>query len=69
MQKHIMISLYTQAQEQFIVLKARRQWTLNATTLSYDFQNAYGVRVCTQTVRSRLHDAGLRSRTPAIRNF
>ena len=39
----------------------------NATTLRRDFQNATGVRISTQTIRSRLHDAGLRSRRPAIR--
>ena len=30
-------------------------------------QNATGVRISTQTIRNRLHDAGLRSRRPAIR--
>ena len=39
----------------------------NATTLRRDFQNATGVRISTQTIRNRLHDAGLRSRRPAIR--
>ena len=29
--------------------------------------NATGVRISTQTIRNRLHDAGLRSRRPAIR--
>ena len=32
-----------------------------------DFQNATGVCISTQTIRNRLHDAGLRSRRPAIR--
>ena len=39
----------------------------NATTLCRDFQNATGVRISTQTIRNQLHDAGLRSRRPAIR--
>ena len=32
-----------------------------------DFQNGTGVRISTQTIRNRLHDAGLRSIQPAIR--
>jgi hypothetical protein len=47
----------TQAQDWFIVLQARRQWFSNATTLCNDYQNATGVRVSTQTVRNRLHNA------------
>jgi hypothetical protein len=57
----------TQAQVRFIVLQARRQRFSNATTLCNDFKNATGVRVSTQTVKNRLHDAGLRSHRPAIR--
>jgi transposase len=52
-----------------IVLQARRQRFSNATTLSNDFQSTTGVLVSTQTVRNRLHDAGLRSRRPAIRRL
>ena len=37
------------------------------TTLRRDFQNATGVRISAQTIRNRLHDAGLRLRRPAIR--
>jgi transposase len=57
----------TQAQDRLIVLQARRQRFLNDMTLRNDFQNVTGVRVSTQTVRNRLHDAGLRSRRPTIR--
>jgi transposase len=57
----------TQAQDRFIVRHARRQRFPNATTLRNDFQDATGVCVSTQTVRNKLHDAGLRSRRPAIR--
>jgi transposase len=56
----------TRAQDRFIVLQARRQRFSNATTFRNDFQKATGVRVSPQTVRNRLHDAGLRSRRPAI---
>jgi hypothetical protein len=59
----------TQAQDRCIVHmhQVRCQRFLNAATLNNDFQNATGVRVSTQIVRNRLHDAGLRSRRPAIR--
>jgi hypothetical protein len=57
----------TQAQDRFFVLQAWRQRSSNATTLRNDFQNATGVRMSTQTVRNRLHDAGLRSQRPALR--
>ena len=46
----------------FLVVQARRHRFDNATTLRRDFQNATGVRISTQTIRNRLHDAGLRSR-------
>jgi hypothetical protein len=41
----------------------------NATTLRTDFQNARGVRISTQTVGNRLHNAGLRSWWPAFAFF
>ena len=50
----------------FLVVQARRHRFDNATTLRRDFQNATSVRISTQTIRNRLHDAGLRSRRPAI---
>ena len=57
----------TQAQDRFIVVQARRNRFQTATTLRNDFQNATGVRLSTQTVRNRLHDAGMNARRPAIR--
>ena len=51
----------------FLVVQARRHRFDNATTLRRDFQNATGMRISTQTIRNLLHDAGLRSRRPAIR--
>ena len=54
-------------QDRFLVVQARRHRFDNATTLRRDFQNATDVRISTQTIRNRLHDAGLRSRRPAIR--
>ena len=56
-----------QVQYRFLVVQARRHRFDNATTLRRDIQNATGVRISTQTIRNRLHDAGLRSRRPAIR--
>jgi transposase len=50
-------------QDRFIVLQTRRQRFSNATTLRNDLQNATGVRVSTQSVRNRLHDAGLMLRS------
>ena len=55
-----------EVQDRFLVVQARRHRFDNAT-LRRDFQNATGVRVSTQTIRNWLHDAGLRSRRPAIR--
>ena len=55
------------AQDRFLVVQARCHRFDNATTLRTDFQRATGVRISTQTIRNRLHDAGLRSRRPAIR--
>ena len=51
-----------EVQDRFLVVQARRHQFDNATTLRRDFQNATGVRISTQTIRNRLHDAGLRSR-------
>ena len=56
-----------EVQDRFLLVQARRHRFDNATTLRRDFQNATGVRISTQTIRNRLHDAGLRSRRPAIR--
>ena len=56
-----------EVQDQFLVVQAWRHRFDNATTLRRDFQNATGVRISTQTIRNWLHDAGLRSRRPAIR--
>ena len=56
-----------EVQDRFLVVQARRHRFDNATTLRRDFQNATGVRISTQTIRNRLHDAGLRSIRPAIR--
>ena len=56
-----------EVQDRFLVVQARRHRFDNTATLRRDFQNATGVRISTQTIRNRLHDAGLRSRRPAIR--
>ena len=57
----------TRTQDRFIALQARRHRFNNATTLRSELQNATGVRLSTQTIRNRLHEACLRSRRPAIR--
>ena len=38
-----------------------------ATRLNNKFRNGTGVRIATQTVRSRLHEFGLSARRPAVR--
>ena len=55
-----------EVQDRFLVVQARRHRFDNATTLRKDFQNDTGVHISTQTIRNGLHDAGLRSRRPAI---
>lgn len=57
----------TPAQDRFIVLSALRNRNSTASVLQRDLQQATGVRVSTQTVRNRLHSAGLRSRRPVVR--
>lgn len=54
-------------QDRYIAVLARRNRFRNATSLRNDFQNATNVRVSTQTIRNRLHSAGLMARRPAIR--
>ena len=56
----------TRAQDRFITLQARRHRFNNATTLRSQLQNATSVRLSAQTIRNRLHEAGLRSQRPAI---
>ena len=55
------------AQDRFLVIQARRNRFLTASQLQIDLQNASGVNISTQTIRSRLHEGGLRSRRPCIR--
>ena len=55
-----------EVQDRFLVVQARRHRFDNATMLRKDFQNATCVHISTQTIRNRLHDAGLRSRLSAI---
>lgn len=55
------------ADDRFLVIQARRHRFSTASTLRSDLLNATGVNVSTQTIRTRLHEAGLRSRRPCIR--
>ena len=54
------------AQDRFLVIQARRNRFSTASQLRIDLQNASGVNSLTQTIRSRLHEGGLRSRRPCI---
>ena len=57
----------TPAQDRFLVVSASRNRHSNARKLQDELQRASGVHVSDQTVRNRLHDAGMRARRPAIR--
>jgi transposase len=57
----------TYAEDRFLVIQARRTRFATSTKLRSDLQNALGVRVSTQTIRTRLHESGLRLRRPCIR--
>ena len=56
----------TAADDRFLVIQARRNRCATATQLRRELQNASGVNVSTQTIRARLHEAGLRARRPCI---
>ena len=55
------------ADDRFLLIQARRNRFATATQLRSELQNASGVRVSTQTIRTRLHENNLRSRRPCIR--
>lgn len=57
----------TQRQDHFVALQARRHPFWTATSLRNDLLNASGVNVSTQTIRNRLHNAGLYSRRACVR--
>ena len=54
------------AQDRFLVIQTRRNRFPTASQLRIHLQNASGVNILTQTIRSRLHEGGLRSRSPCI---
>ena len=57
----------TAVQDRYIAILGRRNRFRNSKTIRNDFQNATNVRVSLQTIRNRLHSAGLMARRPAIR--
>ena len=57
----------TPRDDQFLVVQARRHPFVKATTLRYNFRNAIGVNISTQTFRNRLRQSGLRSRKACVR--
>ena len=57
----------TQRQDHFVALQARRHPFWTATSLRNDLLNASEVNVSTQTIRNRLHNAGLNSRRACVR--
>ena len=52
----------THAQDRYIVVQVRCNHFQNATSLQNSLHNATNVRVSTQTIRNRLHDAGMNAR-------
>ena len=57
----------TLREDRFLVMQASRHPFWTATQLQNDLQHVNGARISTETVRRRLHEAGLRSRVAAIR--
>ena len=57
----------TLRQGRFLLIQSGRQRFHNATSLNNEFRNGTGVRISTQTVRTRFHEFGLNARSPAIR--
>ena len=55
------------AQDKLLVIRARRNRFSKTSQLQIDLQNASGVNISTQTIRSMLHEGGRRSRRPCIR--
>ena len=58
--------LTTPQQDRYLTLQARQNQFAPANVLQNAFQNATGVRVSTQTVRRRLHEAQLRARRTSV---
>ena len=57
----------TRQQDRFVVLSSLRDRTAPARALQNELLNATNVSVSDQTIRNRLHEAGLRSRSAAVR--
>ncbi|GFX84033.1 transposable element Tcb2 transposase [Trichonephila clavipes] len=56
----------TPNEDRYLVLTARRHRNMNATLLQQHLHSAIGTRVSTQTVRNRLHGAGLYAHRPMV---
>lgn len=55
----------TAANDRYIVRRALLERTLNATQLQQQFEQVSGIHLSTETIRSRLRNAGVRNRRPA----
>ncbi|GFV54632.1 transposable element Tcb2 transposase [Trichonephila clavipes] len=56
----------TPNENRYLVLTARRHRNMNDTLLHHHLRSATGTTVSTQTVRNRLHGAGLYARQPMV---
>ena len=57
----------TRQQDRFIVITCLRDRSATARVLRDQLRHASNVNISTQTVRNRLHESNLRSRSPAVR--
>ena len=58
----------TRQQDQFVVLSSLRDRTAPTRALQNELMNATNITICDQNILNRLREAGLRSRSAAVRS-
>lgn len=61
------LRITTRAQDRYVVMSCLRDRTASSRALRDQLRAATNVNVSTQTIRNRLHAAGIRSRCPAVK--